>query len=127
MTDSIKAVFDVYCEITHFQPKLAIHERAIAEYLQAGYDQNDLRCVLLFLQRENRRGDRTYSLRLDKLLDFEFRHFDSLLCEARAKERNRPKPPSNSQRVVEQFRHTKTVTEQPVARSVKDVLREIVK
>lgn len=125
MNDQLKAIYDCYCNISGFNPRYAIHERAIAEFVTAGFVEDDLRCVLLFLKRENRRGNCTYSLRIDKLLDFEFRHFDALLSEARCKERNRPKVATPAQAVLANFRSTHTTTESAPAKSVSQLLKEL--
>jgi hypothetical protein len=125
MIAQLQSLHNCYCTLSGFEARYAIHERAYAEFIAAGFTEDDLRCVILFLKRENKSGNRTYSLRLNKLLDFEFRHFDSLLGEARARDRNRIKPPTNAQRVVEQFRHTKTVTGEAPMKSIGQILREL--
>lgn len=89
-TDTIESVHTCYCQMTGLQVNQRVHERAYADFLAAGYTVADLELVLGHIKRENRRmAGASFSLRLDRLLDFDYRHFDSILSEARALQRNR--------------------------------------
>jgi len=90
MTTIIEQLHNCYVEQTGLQVNLRVHERAWMDFIEHGYTVDDLRLVLQHLKRENRRMECCqFSVRLDRLLDFEYRHFDSMLAEARAIERNR--------------------------------------
>ena len=65
-----------------------------------------------------------YCLRLDKLLDFEYRHFDGLLSMARAVDRNRVRT-TPAQRVVAQFRGYTETKSSPPAKSVGEILKSL--
>ena len=86
----IESIHACYCSCSGLSVNLMVHSRAIVDFLAHGFTEDDLRCVLLHLKRENARmNGAAYSLRIDRLLDFEYRRFDSLLSEARAQQRNR--------------------------------------
>lgn len=88
--NSVESVHACYCSCSGLSVNLRVHERAIVDFLAHGFTEDDLRMVLLHLKRENgRMSGASYSLRIDRLLDFEYRRFDSLLSEARAQHRNR--------------------------------------
>lgn len=124
MNDPIQELHDLYCSITKRSVRRVIHERVYSDFLEKGFTSDDLRVVLEYLLSENRKGAK-WSTFHDKIFDFEYRHFDSILSEARARQRNRVKVANPAQRVVEQFRNTKTVTEQAPAKSVGQLLREL--
>lgn len=113
--NAVESLHACYVSCTGLAVNLRVQERAFSHFLSVGYTEDDLRCVLCYLKRENKRmKGAAYSLRLSKLLDFEYRHFDDLLSEARAKERNRVVR-TPAQRVVAQFRgYTETKTGPPV-------------
>lgn len=96
-------VHKAFCACTGTQPNYRVHERAYVDYLSYGYTAADLILVLKHLLHENRRmNGAAYSLRIDKLLDFEYRHFDAVLSEARAVSRNRRGAPTPKQVVQSQ-------------------------
>lgn len=125
--DTPASIHAVFCSATGTTPNLMIHERAYADFIAHGFTGDDLRCVLDYLRRENKRmNGAKFSMRLDRLLDFEYRHFDSILCEARARERNQKQPLTPREKVLQQLRPTVSNTETgTVAITIKDVLRKI--
>ena len=56
-SDLIEALHQTFCALTGTEPRLKVWERAWFDFVQAGYNQDDLRCVLLWLSKENRRND----------------------------------------------------------------------
>lgn len=96
-----------YCRLTSGTAKFAIWEQAWYRFEKAGFTQDDLRCYIQHLQRENRRmNSAAYSLALHKFLDDEFKYFDSMLSVARAYERNRRKPMTPVQQVKQEWHPT---------------------
>jgi hypothetical protein len=95
---------EAFCAGTRSTPNYRVWERAYADFLDKGYTCADLTMVLAHIQRENKRmNGAAYSLRQNKLFDFEYMHFDSLLNEAKDKARNRRPLPTAKQQ-VEQLR-----------------------
>jgi len=127
MTDTPQSVHAMFCQETKTEPTYRVHERSYYDFQAYRFTAEDLKLVIRHLQRENRamNGAR-YSLRVDKLLDFEYRHFDSLLSEARAKERNRHKIKTAAEKTLQQFRPVvveSPVTEPDTTQTLKDILR----
>jgi|SRR6185503_4096041 len=122
-----KRLHQTFCQITGFEPKYAIYERSWADYVTKGFTEADLRCVLLFLIGENRRNTFSYSLRLGKLLDFQYHHFADLLAEAQAKHRNRRSPKTARESVLNSFRPAVVEPVVGMAKSVKEILAEMSK
>ena len=88
----LKAYHQKYCDLTGTQPKFNLWLRSWYEFQKAGFDVSDLECVLKWIARENRKNDFQRSNSLMKLIGGDLTQFDSLLCEARATERNRREP-----------------------------------
>lgn len=122
----LQPILAAYLKTTGRQCNYMVHEYALFAYHQAGYTAEDMTLVCQFLVRENRRNSYQYSLHLTKLIG-DLARFDDILNDARAKERNRPKPPTPKEQVLAQFRpaieQTLTGT---TALTVKEVLRRIV-
>jgi hypothetical protein len=112
----IEAIHQTYEQITGLSIKLPVHERAIGDFLAHGFTQEEFALVLRHLVRENKRmNGAAYSLRIDRLIDYEYRRLDSLLSEAKALERNRPKQ-SPAENVLAQFRGTTATRNTDTAR-----------
>ncbi len=106
LENSLTALHECFCKYTGQSPKFAIHERAWADFVAKDFKLADLEIVLWFLKRQNNQMQGAkFSLRLDKLLDFEYRHFDAILSEARAVHRNF-KPATAKQTIMEAWRPT---------------------
>jgi hypothetical protein len=125
---AIESCHQCYCQMTHMEIRLPIWERAFSDFLEHGFTVEDLQMVLGYLMRENRRmNGAKFSLRLNTLLDFEYRRFDSFLSEAKAIQRNKrvTKP---ADKALDEWRGlpTKTGTDN-TARTAGDVLRSAVK
>jgi hypothetical protein len=100
----IESLHACYEQMTHLQIRLPVWERRFSAFLSAGYTVDDLQLVLGHLLRENRRlNGAHYSLRLDRLLDFEHAKFDGLLAEAKAMQKSRPKR-SHQERALQEWR-----------------------
>jgi hypothetical protein len=122
----IEKLHRAYTETTGLQCNLRVHERAFADFLAHGFTTDDLICVLKYLMRENQRmAGAKFTLRLDRLMDYEYRHFDSLLSEARAGQRNRVKPAPKAE-TLKSWRGLPTQTEHGApCRRVGDILRNL--
>jgi hypothetical protein len=123
---TIEQAHKCYCDLTGLVINLRVHERVISDFLEHGFTVEDLELVLRHLKRENARmSGAAYSLRIDKLLDFEYRRFDSLLSEARAHKRNRVvRTPAD--RVMAQFRGHDETTTGSTPQAVRAVLRQMI-
>lgn len=129
MNLQLKQLHDCYCKMTGFCANYRVYEGAWHHFSKSGYTENDLRAVLSYLLLENRRNRYAYSLKLSKLLDWQHHHFDALLCEARAKQRNRRPQPTQRDKVLSAYLKEVRPDEKPqplICQSVKDVLRRIV-
>lgn len=106
----IESLHACYQQMTHLEIRLPAWERRFAAFLSAGYTVDDLQTVLGHLMRENRKMNGAhYSLRLDRLLDFEHAKFDGLLAEARAMQNSRPKR-THQERALQAWRGLPTQT-----------------
>jgi hypothetical protein len=124
---SPESILAVFAELTGQTPRLMVHQPALLDFIAHGFTAEDMRVVLLHIQRQNRRmSGAKFSLRLDRLLDYEYRHFDGLLSEAQAQNRNRPKPPTPREQVLAQLRpQVTTDTGTGTAKSITDVMRTL--
>ena len=120
----LESIHASYCALTGTQPKFKIWERSWYSFLQAGFNQGDLECVLSWLLMENKRNDYKRSLSLLKLLADDFQTFDSYLSEARAKERNH-KPTTPKQQVVSEFRRFSESDSATCAKRVGDIINHL--
>lgn len=101
MTDTPESIHAAFCLETGMACNFRVWERAFLHFITHGFTTADLEIVLRYLKRENKRmTGAAFSLRPDKIFDFEYMRFDSLLGEARAKERNIRKAQSSSERAV---------------------------
>ena len=122
----IESLHIAYQNVTGLEVRLPVWERSFSDFLAHGFTESDLVLVLTYLKRENKRmNGAAYSLRLDKLLDFEYRHFDGLLSEAKSKDRNRIRT-TPAKRVVAQFRGCTETHSAPAARTVGEILKGVV-
>lgn len=131
MTDQLHAIHDCYVAMTGKCVKYSVHEAVYHHFTQKGFTCDDLRLVLEYLASENRRmRGAQYSTRHDKLFDWDFQHFDSLLSEAKARYRNRRPKLTGKAKVLAQYERkvNSELTPVPlVAKSVKDCLRDLLK
>lgn len=99
--DTPEQLHSIFCKETGREACFPIWQRAYLDYLSKGYTCADLSLVLRYIKRENNRmNGAAFSLRQDKLFDFEYMHFDALLNEARAKDRNRRPAPSPKSQII---------------------------
>lgn len=81
-------------------------ERIWYEFASMDFTEDDLRCVLADLMRFNRASNGAkFRINLQKICG-DPETFASLLGEARAKERNRKKPPTAKDQVLQNLRPT---------------------
>jgi len=105
--EALRLIHDTFTDEIGAEPNYRVHERAYYDFLAAGYTADDLRLVMQYLKLENKRmNGAKHSLRLDRLLDFDYRRFDSLLNCARAVKRNAVLPPTPREVVLHEFRRT---------------------
>src|SRR6185295_4995290 len=126
--DQLHELHDIYVEMTGKCANYSINEAVYHDFIKKGFTCNDLRIVLAYLARENRRmRGAQYSTRLDLLMDWEYRRFDSLLSEAKAHHRNRCSPKTARESVLNSFRPVLSESVTGLPRSVKDILAELSK
>ena len=131
MSAELQAIHSVYCIESGMSPTYAVQERAYHDFLSKGFTVDDLRLVLRHLKRENQRmNGASYSLRVDRIFDFDYRRFDAFLSEARATNRNRRPAPTAKDNVI-QLRErvvnpeqSSTMPDKP-PRSFADVLKAV--
>ena len=83
---------------------IRVWERAYADFLSKGYTEEDLAVVIRHVKYVNKKEDKKFSLRQNKFFDFEYMHFDSLLQEAQARNRNRRPAPTEKEKAIESLR-----------------------
>lgn len=106
--ESSQLIHAAFMEETGAEPNFKVHERAYHDFVATGYTADDLRLVMRHLKAENKRmNGAKHSLRLDRLLDFDYRRFDSLLTEAKSIRRNRLKPTPPRDEVLAAWRGVK--------------------
>lgn len=117
------ALHTCYCEFTGRKQTFAIWERCWHEWAKF-FTLEDLKAVLSYVHRHNKKESWQYSLKLTHLL--EPQHFDDLLGEARAHQRTdaahaQSSSPSNV--VVRQFRQSDdtTLNQKPSEQSAKNM------
>ena len=119
----IESLHKLYCDSTGTEPKPLLWERSWYDYLQAGFNLSDLEIVLKWIKRENSIRDFKRSLNLGKLIGGDLTHFDSLLCEARAVQRNH-KPVTAKQKVVQEFRRFQESEVPAAARQIGQIIQQ---
>lgn len=131
--DTPQMLHEAFCSGTKSTPNYRVWERAYADFLDKGYTCADLVMVLAHIVRENKRmNGAAYSLRQNKLFDFEYMHFDALLNEAKGKARNR-RPAPTPRQVVEELRNrvvdpeTSSTIGISAGRSLQDVFKTLAK
>ena len=122
-SDLIEALHQTFCALTGTEPRLKVWERAWFDFVQAGYTQDDLRCTLLWLNRENRRNDFKRSTSIMKLIGNGLEQFDDYLATARAIERNH-KPVTAKQKVVQEFRRFQESEVPAAARQIGQIIQQ---
>lgn len=94
-----------YIRLTGREARVAIYEHSLFDFIRAGFSSTDFVCVVTFLLRENKRNKFQYSLKLGHLIN-DHQRFMDLLGEAKAKERNRIKPATPKEAVLQAWRPT---------------------
>src|SRR6185503_18325446 len=104
MTDQLHALHSAWCKSSAQEINYRATERLWYALHQLDFTPDDVRCVVDGMKRFNSRSmDAKYRIQAHKVCgDPEV--FASMLAEFRGKERNRIKPPSPAQAIVEQFR-----------------------
>lgn len=117
----------VYCALTGSSAKLMVWERDWLAFSQTGYTKEDLQSVLFWILRENKKLEKKYqrSVWLSKLIG-DLRHFDDMLNEAQASNRNH-KPATPKAQVLQQFRGMSEPEVNGAAKRVGDVIKGFVK
>lgn len=103
--ESAKVIHSAFFEESGAEPNYRVHERAYHDFISTGYTVADLRLVMQHIKSENKKmNGAKHSLRLDRLLDFDYRRFDSLLTEAKAIRRNRIPKPTEKEKTLTAWR-----------------------
>lgn len=110
MHNQLLEILDAYTRLSGREAKLGVYEHSLFDWVRAGFTKEDMITVINYINRENRRNDFKYSLRLGHLIN-DHQRFEDLLQEAKAKDRNRVKPPTERQKVLSEFRGTPAETE----------------
>ena len=85
----IDHLFTTYCALTGYKSHIRIWEYRLADFIRAGFTENDLIGVIKWIHQVNRQSNFKYSTNLGKLLDLE--HFSDLRHSAQAHYRSHPK------------------------------------
>ncbi len=98
----ITELHDLWCSTTNQELHKKATERLFYEFISAGFNSDDLTCVLKYMQGSNRKGGGRYKIQCHKILgDHEV--FASILAEAKAIERNRRKAATASEKIMQQY------------------------
>ena len=103
MQPEAEEIVAVYIKLTGREARVAIYEHSLYDFIRAGFTPSDFVIVVTFLLRENKKNKFQYSMKLGHLIN-DHQRFMDLLGEAKARERNRVKPPTAKEIVLEQFR-----------------------
>lgn len=90
MHENLRTLHRIYCDITGQSPPYLTCERRLAEFLNAGFAEDDMRLIVEYVKRENRKRDFGFqlSLRFDKIVG-DLERAGDLLGSARADKRAR--------------------------------------
>lgn len=104
MNETLKALHACWNSLTGQELHFRATERLFYELFKMDFTEDDLKCVLRHVIGYNKTHPHApMKVQAHKLLgDLEV--FGSILAEARAKERNRPKPPTAKEIVLKEFR-----------------------
>ena len=129
--NTIPAIHSLYCHLSGLSLKLGYdRERAWHLFLKAGFDAEDLSCVLLHLRAGMRKGYRHPGCLRFTTLIWNLDTFEEALAEARAYVRNN-QPQTNRQSVIRVFRPVAaeatgpTVSCKPVGSIVPELIRKL--
>ncbi len=125
-SDAFQPILSEYSRLTGRNAPLSLYDASLFPFVRAGFTADDMRIVIEFIQRENKRNHYQYGLKLGSLIN-DLQRFNDLLEEAKAKERNRRPATTPKEKVLSQLRPT--VSENLTstgAMTVKDVLRKVI-
>jgi len=128
--DELQDLHDTYVRITGLDVKFSIHYWTWENFSKF-FTKEDLVLVLNWIKRKNKQAEHKYrrSLAITKLIGDEEK-FDELRAQAAAEERNRRKPLTPKQRVMEQWRPTVVeddTTRKDNTKRAAEALREAIK
>lgn len=125
MQDTLKAIHSTFCKLTS-QPDLKYQpcERQLYEFHTAGFTEADLTSVLTFMLWCNRKREPRYRDRiLFHRIVGDLETFNSRLGEAKAWDRNRKKPETPRQKILESSGRPAVV--EGKTRSVKELFQQM--
>lgn len=106
MTDKIKALHTAWCTGTGQDLHLRATERVFFELFQMDFTPEDVSLVVKHVLRFNKaHPDCPMRLAFHKICG-DLEYFSSLLAESKAQERNRVKPPTPREEIMEAWRPT---------------------
>lgn len=124
--DEAKLIHAAFSEEIGAEPKFKVHERAYFDFIATGYTADDVRLVIRHIKSENKKmNGAEHSLRVDRLLDFDYRRFDSLLTQAKAIRRNRIKPASEKEKTLTAWRGCEPVGGNGNGRHVSEIFKNM--
>lgn len=132
MTDPetpLRVLHDLYCKLTGRNLKYQFYQREWRDYAQ-NFTADDLQVVLAYVERENRQREKRYQIRTELLrIIGDLAVFDSLKADAelwqKAKAaRKRAWVPSESDKILGEFRATEPVPPDTSATTCRDALRK---
>lgn len=95
----IDSLHACWCELTEQELHKASTERLFADFARAGFTTDDLKCLLKYMMRANKKGGGRYKIQLHKVIgDHEVTA--SILAEARVIERNARKAATASEKIM---------------------------
>ncbi len=125
-TETAKLIHAAFSEELGAEPKFRVHERAYCDFISTGYTAADVRLVIRHIKSENKKmNGAAHSLRVDRLLDFDYRRFDSLLTQAKAIHRNRIPPPTPKEATIQAFRGGTVEVSNGKPRHISEVFNEM--
>lgn len=106
MNEQIKILHETYCEFSGCDISLGFgRDRDWYEFIKAGFDQDDLRLVLIYLRRGIKTGQRNPGCMKFSNVVQNLDYFEEDLALARAYVRNN-RPKTNRQAAIDVFRPT---------------------
>lgn len=134
-SDQFQPILNEYTRLTGRSAPLGLYESSLFSFVRAGFTVADMTLVLNFILRENSKNHFKYGLKLGTMIN-DLQRFNDLLEEAKARRRNHIPPPTNREKVLQEF--SPVVVEggqspavkmpnELVAQGLKDLARRIAK
>lgn len=126
MNETLQSILAVFCKLSGQELRYLPCERMLFDYHRAGFEADDLRCVLTFMLWQNSKRESQYRNRiLFHRIVGDLETFNSRLGEARAWERNRKRPMTEKESVLKSFRGVEMVPTENVRR-VSEIFKSMI-